>query len=78
MDDLYLSIPNMAVKEIFMEKTLPLTISTTEILALLNISKPTLWRLTKNKGFPPLIEGMKSVRSRQKVNEWFKENGISD
>ena len=71
-------MPSVAIKEIFMKKTLPLTISTTEILALLNISKPTLWRLTKNKGFPPLIDGMKSVRSRKRVNQWFVENGISD
>jgi predicted DNA-binding transcriptional regulator AlpA len=78
MDGIYLSIPSVAIKEIFMKKTLPLTISTTEILALLNISKPTLWRLTKNKGFPPLIDGMKSVRSRKRVNQWFVENGISD
>lgn len=61
-----------------MNNELPLTISTTEILNILNVSKPTLWRLSKNAGFPPVIKGTKGLRSRKNVNKWFKEQGIID
>ncbi|EKO3565475.1 TPA: helix-turn-helix transcriptional regulator [Vibrio metschnikovii] len=48
-----------------------------EIKSTFGISQPTLWRWTKNLGFPPPIEGMKGRRSYQKVIEWAKEKGIA-
>lgn len=55
-------------------QTMPF-ITDKEIKSTLCISQPTLWRWTKNLGFPPPIEGMKGRRKREDVYKWIEEQG---
>ncbi|SIO96114.1 MULTISPECIES: hypothetical protein [Vibrio] len=54
----------------------PLYISDEQIRDLLDISQPTLWRLTKNGGLPESISGMRGKRPYAKFKAWAIERGM--
>ncbi len=52
----------------------PILISDKEVREMFGISQPTLWRWTKNVGFPePVARGK---RSRKQVMDWAREKNM--
>ncbi|MFL9806292.1 helix-turn-helix transcriptional regulator [Vibrio cyclitrophicus] len=53
-----------------------LYITDKEVREILQISQPTLWRWTKELGFPQAIKGMKGRRPYREFIDWAKNNGM--
>ena len=47
-----------------------------EIRKVLGVSQPTLWRWTKELGFPKAMEGMRGKRPYKEFIEWAQERGM--
>ncbi|EGR0763352.1 helix-turn-helix transcriptional regulator [Vibrio parahaemolyticus] len=56
------------------KETERILISDKEVREMFGISQPTLWRWTKNDGFPAAI--VRAKRSRKQVMDWAREKNM--
>jgi len=59
-----------------MEKLEPLAVGTSEAAQLLNISRPTLYKLMKNPEFPKFKIRTRTVIPMEELRIWVKDQSI--